>query len=123
MNQDDINFPGESVDEERFFSRRNLLKEFTGKTHCPNCKKKYKDKNDKYCRNCWAARDLQSDASFEMMENMMLIYGPPPLTVHYRCGSCGHTWQGSNWSLDRFCPACGSKAENDLPEQEFRHYG
>lgn len=117
--------PQKKANASGFIEESGLFKVFTNQTHCPKCKKMFKDENDKYCRYCGTERKKHLKLTFEQraFEDCMTIYGPPPVTVHYQCNVCGNRWQGSNWSMDRYCPNCGNECENDLPEREFHRYG
>ncbi len=93
-------------------------------THCPHCGKEYKDKNDRFCRFCGYKKGASGKIRIGIpTDRQQLIYGPPPVTVHYECSFCGNKWKGSNWSMDRYCPNCGNECQNDLPENEFKRYG
>ncbi|MBR5093854.1 MAG: FHA domain-containing protein, partial [Oscillospiraceae bacterium] len=77
--------------------------------HCPDCKRAFRDPQDRHCRYCGAARSSEPVRWFKKYrDGMACLYGPMPATLHYRCPACGKRWESSTWDWQYHCPACGA---------------
>lgn len=87
--------------------------------HCRGCGKTYHEEEDRFCRYCGARRTEEAGRWFEVSpDDMEVLYGPMPIRLHYACGGCGHTWEGSNWDPERFCPRCGAAVSGKKEGEE-----
>lgn len=77
---------------------------------CPNCKAKYADENDCFCRYCGAKRPgAEKHFSMRIADMAQPVYGPMPASDSGVCPICGLKWKRSIWSRKSRCRRCGNE--------------
>ena len=82
---------------------------------CGNCGRRLRTE-DRYCRVCGTRR---GEGAFVPNRNLMqCIYGPRPIERGHKCTQCGYSWIAVMMvDNQKYCPQCGSRAEEVPPEE------